>query len=331
MGGRTDARRRRVGGRGAGAYVARGVSCGFAGVLGGQSRQAARPFARLRAEGVRSVRLSCGARGATSAACGAGVAPVGGQSRGAGRPLVSKLLAFIRSGVSDVHRVPDRAPLARSCAHPYQRRAAALRHARAMLKRRTDRDRELALAEAGIPVWSPGPRGPARIYKNRHHQGSKKAPKCVACFPGSRAGQRIPLPYGVTPRALQPAPRPALRRLALRPRLPGRHRRALQRPRHHRPPLRRRAPALRAAVHQPRQPKGGTGPAPTRTPSAARTPRPVGPRRHLRTGLAVALANPPPGLYGVRLPTSAPSAAGGTNDAGSSRPSSDGHSAPLAA
>ena len=67
-----------------------------------------------------------------------------------------------------------------------------------MLKRRTDRDRELALAEAGIPVWSPGPRGPARIYKNRSHQGSKKAPRCVACFPGSRAGQRIPLAYGVT-------------------------------------------------------------------------------------------------------------------------------------
>jgi hypothetical protein len=67
-----------------------------------------------------------------------------------------------------------------------------------MLKRRTERDRELALAEAGIPIWSPGPRGPARIYKNRQHQGPKKAPKCVACFPASRAGQVVPLPHGVS-------------------------------------------------------------------------------------------------------------------------------------
>ena len=67
-----------------------------------------------------------------------------------------------------------------------------------MLRRRTDRERDLALAEAGIPIWSPGPKGPPRIYKARDHKGPKKAPKCVACFPRSSAGQRVPLPYGVT-------------------------------------------------------------------------------------------------------------------------------------
>jgi hypothetical protein len=52
--------------------------------------------------------------------------------------------------------------------------------------------------EAPVATWSPGPRGPARIYKNRHHQGSKKAHRCLACFPHSRAGQRIPLAHGVS-------------------------------------------------------------------------------------------------------------------------------------
>ena len=49
-----------------------------------------------------------------------------------------------------------------------------------------------------VAVWSPGPRGPARIYKARDHQGPRKAPKCLACFPRSCAGQRVPLPYGVS-------------------------------------------------------------------------------------------------------------------------------------
>ncbi len=91
-----------------------------------------------------------------------------------------------------------RAALARSCAPALQRRAWPWRQTRRMERRRTDRERERALAEAGIPVWSTGPRGPARIYKNRTHEGPKKAPKCVACFPHSRAGQRVPLAYGVS-------------------------------------------------------------------------------------------------------------------------------------
>ena len=49
-----------------------------------------------------------------------------------------------------------------------------------------------------VAIWSPGPRGPARIYKNHHHQGANKAHRCIACFPRSCAGQRVPLPYGVS-------------------------------------------------------------------------------------------------------------------------------------
>ena len=172
-----------------------------------------------------------------------------------------------------------------------------------MLKRRTDRDRELALAEAGIPVWSPGPRGPARIYKNRRHQGSKKAPKCVACFPGSRAGQRIPLPYGVSlvlcsqhrdPRFV--ASRSGRDFLAAIGELYS----GLG---HHRPPLRRGA--LRRFVQQctnPDQPKrhrpGSYSHAKRRQDAEAVWAR----GGTFEQGLAAALANPPPGLYGVRLP-----------------------------
>jgi hypothetical protein len=67
-----------------------------------------------------------------------------------------------------------------------------------MLKRRRDRDDDLELANAGIQIWRPTRRGPPRIYKNRSHRGPKKAPKCVACFPDSCAGQRVTLPYGVS-------------------------------------------------------------------------------------------------------------------------------------
>ena len=53
-------------------------------------------------------------------------------------------------------------------------------------------------SDGPVATWSPGPRGPARIYKARDHQGSRKAPKCLACFPRSCAGQRVPLAYGVS-------------------------------------------------------------------------------------------------------------------------------------
>jgi hypothetical protein len=47
-----------------------------------------------------------------------------------------------------------------------------------------------------IPVWSPGPRGPARIYKNRPPGAHKGHLSCLACFPQNRVGQRVPLTLG---------------------------------------------------------------------------------------------------------------------------------------
>jgi hypothetical protein len=50
-----------------------------------------------------------------------------------------------------------------------------------------------------IATWSPGPRGPARIYKNRAKGQTKREPgSCLACFPHNVAGQRVPLAYGVS-------------------------------------------------------------------------------------------------------------------------------------
>jgi hypothetical protein len=50
-----------------------------------------------------------------------------------------------------------------------------------------------------IASWSPGPRGPARIYKNRATGQTKREPgSCLACFPHNVAGQRVPLAYGVS-------------------------------------------------------------------------------------------------------------------------------------
>lgn len=40
-------------------------------------------------------------------------------------------------------------------------------------------------------------RGPIRVYKNRDAGSPKKAPRCLCCFPQSRAGQIVPLGYGV--------------------------------------------------------------------------------------------------------------------------------------
>lgn len=40
-------------------------------------------------------------------------------------------------------------------------------------------------------------RGPVRIYKNRNAGTPRKAPRCICCFPQSRAGQVVPLRYGV--------------------------------------------------------------------------------------------------------------------------------------
>ena len=45
-------------------------------------------------------------------------------------------------------------------------------------------------------VWAHHERGPVRRYKG-HGQGPMKAPRCVACFPRSVAGQMIPFRYGV--------------------------------------------------------------------------------------------------------------------------------------
>ena len=49
---------------------------------------------------------------------------------------------------------------------------------------------------AAAAVWAQHERGPVRRYKG-HGQGPMKAPRCVACFPRSVAGQMIPFRYGV--------------------------------------------------------------------------------------------------------------------------------------
>jgi hypothetical protein len=46
-------------------------------------------------------------------------------------------------------------------------------------------------------TWDATQRGPVRRYKG-HGNGSHNAPRCIACFPRSVAGQTIPLRYGVT-------------------------------------------------------------------------------------------------------------------------------------
>ncbi len=40
-------------------------------------------------------------------------------------------------------------------------------------------------------------RGPIRVYKNRDAGAPRKAPRCICCFPANRAGQVVPLRYGV--------------------------------------------------------------------------------------------------------------------------------------
>ena len=44
--------------------------------------------------------------------------------------------------------------------------------------------------------WDASQRGPVRRYKG-HGSGPSKAPRCVACFPHSVAGQMVPLKHGV--------------------------------------------------------------------------------------------------------------------------------------
>jgi hypothetical protein len=57
--------------------------------------------------------------------------------------------------------------------------------------------RERADGGARTVGWDATQRGPVRRYKG-HGTGSKKAVRCVACFPRSVAGQMIPLRYGVS-------------------------------------------------------------------------------------------------------------------------------------
>jgi hypothetical protein len=45
-------------------------------------------------------------------------------------------------------------------------------------------------------VWAQHERGPVRRYKGRS-TGPMKAPRCVACFPRSVAGQMVPMRHGV--------------------------------------------------------------------------------------------------------------------------------------
>jgi hypothetical protein len=53
--------------------------------------------------------------------------------------------------------------------------------------------------EQAVASWSPGPKGPARIYKNRAKgQTKKESGSCIACFPRNVAGQQVPLAYGVS-------------------------------------------------------------------------------------------------------------------------------------
>ena len=117
-------------------------------------------------------------------------------------------------------------------------------------------------------------------------------------------------------RPLQPAPRPALRRLPLRPRLPGRHRRALQRPRHQRPPLRRRASArFVQQCTKPDRPKrhrpGSYSHAKRRQDAEAIWAR----GGTFEQGLAAPWPTRPRTSTASASPTSAPSAAGGRIDA----------------
>jgi hypothetical protein len=99
------------------------------------------------------------------------------------------------------------APEVRLCAPAATPWLAALRQAGGMIKREqptppvlpaTAPGSPLAATEGPVATWSAGPRGPARIYKSRSHSGSRKGPRCIACFPRSCAGQRVPLPYGVS-------------------------------------------------------------------------------------------------------------------------------------
>ena len=158
------------------------------------------------------------------------------------------------------------------------------------------------MAEAGIPIWSPGPRGPARIYKNRAHQGAKKAPKCVACFPHSRAGQRVPLAYGVSLVLCSQHRDP--RFIAARS---GRDFLAAIGELYNALGLTaaRYGDALRRFVQEctnpqrPQRHRPGSYAHPKRRQDAERTWAAGG---TFEQGLAAALANPPPDLYGVRLP-----------------------------
>jgi hypothetical protein len=63
-----------------------------------------------------------------------------------------------------------------------------------MTRREHDHDPNAHLA---IAVWAHHERGPVRRYKGRS-RGPMKAPRCVACFPRSVAGQMIPFRYGVS-------------------------------------------------------------------------------------------------------------------------------------
>ena len=47
-----------------------------------------------------------------------------------------------------------------------------------------------------VAVWSPGPCGPARIYKNRPKGAKKGHQSCLACFPANEVGQKVPLTLG---------------------------------------------------------------------------------------------------------------------------------------
>ena len=47
-----------------------------------------------------------------------------------------------------------------------------------------------------VAVWSPGPCGPARIYKNRPQGATKGHRSCLACFPANEVGQKVPLTLG---------------------------------------------------------------------------------------------------------------------------------------
>jgi hypothetical protein len=133
--------------------------------------------------------------------------------------------------------------------------------------------------------------------------GSKKAPKCVACFPASRAGQCVPLRYGVTlvlcaqhrdPRFV--AARSgrdflaAIGELFTGLGLTGR----------------RYGEALREFVRECTNPPRPTRPLPGSYAHARRRQdaEEVWARGgSFEAGLAVALANPPPGLYGVAIPS----------------------------